>query len=183
MGHDIVSCEENSTQVADRLHRSSRRRRLRQAEARADGLVDPSVDDQARPILLAVSGQCPQMTSDSTREFMAPCAIACHFARRPSDQAWIESFFGHLKKENPHLLAISDPAVLRAELAVVRSHCNGVGLHSGMGYVCLDFEHGGKGQTIRKAGRPGSRRPDSDASLSHRSNRPTAPPQGPGGVG
>ncbi|HEV2071034.1 MAG TPA: hypothetical protein VGR26_14690 [Acidimicrobiales bacterium] len=47
-----------------------------QAEARADGLVDPSVDDQARPILLAVSGQGLQMTSGSTREFMAPCAIA-----------------------------------------------------------------------------------------------------------
>ncbi len=126
-----------------------------QAEARADGLVDPSVDDPA-PSCWPCRDKGPQMTSGSTREFMALCAIACHFGRpgTPSDHAWIESLFGHVKTKNPHLLAISDPAVLRAELAVVRSHCNGMRLHSGMGYVCLDAEHEGKGQTIRKARRP-----------------------------
>lgn len=50
-------------------------------EAGADGLVDPIVDDEARPILLAVSDNGPQMTSGSTREFMALCAIAQHFSR------------------------------------------------------------------------------------------------------
>ncbi len=37
---------------------------------------------------------------------MALCAIAQHFGRpgTPTDQAWIESFFGHVKAENPHLL-------------------------------------------------------------------------------
>ena len=76
-----------------------------------------------RPILLAVSDNGPQMTSGSTREFMALCAIAQHFGRpgTPTDQAWIESLNGHLKAEFPHLLAIRDPATLRAELAVVRS--------------------------------------------------------------
>ncbi len=72
--------------------------------------------------------------------------------------------FGHVKTENPHLLAIADPAVLRAELDVIRSHYNGVRLHAGIGYVCPDDEHEGRGQTIRKARRPGSRGPDSDAS-------------------
>ena len=51
------------------------------------------------------------MTSGSTREFMALCAIAQHFGRpgTPTDQAWIESFNGHLKAEFPHLLAIERP--------------------------------------------------------------------------
>jgi transposase InsO family protein len=53
------------------------------------------------------------MTSGSTREFMALCAIAQHFGRpgTPTDQAWIESFFGHLKAEHPHPLAIDEPEV------------------------------------------------------------------------
>ncbi len=93
------------------------------------------------------------MTSGSNREFMALCAIAQHFGRpgTPTDQAWIESFFGHLKTEHPHLLAIEDPEVLRAELAVLRSHYNGVRLHAGIGYVTPDDEHEGRGQAIRKA--------------------------------
>ena len=125
---DIVSSEETSTQVeivfTDALAAEGL---LAQLEARADGL-DPKMDDDSRPILLAVSDNGPQMTSGSTREFMALCAIACHFGRpgTPSDQAWIESLFGHLKTEHPHLLAITDAEVLRAELAVTRSHYNGV---------------------------------------------------------
>lgn len=72
------------------------------------------------------------MTSGSTREFTAPCAVAQHFGRpsnRPTDQAWIESLNGHLKVEYPHLLATCDPATLRAELATIRAHYNGVRLH------------------------------------------------------
>jgi transposase InsO family protein len=43
------------------------------------------------------------MTSGTTREFMAMCAIAQHFGRpgTPTDQAWIESLFGHVKAEWP----------------------------------------------------------------------------------
>ncbi len=125
--------------------------------ARADGLVDPRVDDEVRPILLAVSDNGPQMTSGSTREFMAMCAIAQHFGRpgTPTDQAWIESFNGHLKMEHPHLLAIEDPVVLRAELAVIRPHYNGVRLHAGIGYVTPDDEHDGRGPAIRKARQAG----------------------------
>jgi putative transposase len=151
---DIVSAEETSTQVeivfTDALAAEGL---LRLVEARADGLVDPTVDDASRPILLAVSDNGPQMTSGSTREFMALCAIAQHFGRpgTPTDQAWIESFNGHLKGEYPHLERITDPAVLRAELTVIRQHWNGVRLHAGIGYVTPNDEHQGRGPAIRKA--------------------------------
>ena len=119
----VVSAEETSTQVevgfTDALEVEGL---LESVERRADGLVDLGTDDEARPILLAVSDNGPQMTSGSTRKFMALCAIAQHFGRpgTPTDQAWIQSFNGHLKTEFPHLLAITDPATLRAELAVTR---------------------------------------------------------------
>ena len=63
---------------------------LEQVTARQDGPVDPSRDDPSRPILLAMSDNGPQMTSGSTREFMALCAIHQHFGRpgTPTDQAW-----------------------------------------------------------------------------------------------
>jgi putative transposase len=93
------------------------------------------------------------MTSGSTREFMALCAIHQHFGRpgTPTDQAWIESCFGHVKAEHPHLLVIEDPAVLRAELAIVRRHYYSVRLHAGIGYVTPDDEHEKRGAAIRKA--------------------------------
>jgi putative transposase len=151
---EIVSAEESSTQVqvlfTDALAAEGL---LALVEARQDGLVDPSVDDESRPILLAMSDNGPQMTSGSTREFMALCAIHQHFGRpgTPTDQAWIESLFGHVKIENPHLLAIRDPAVLRDELAIVRTHYNSVRLHAGIGYVTPNDEHEGRGRAIRKA--------------------------------
>jgi putative transposase len=75
------------------------------------------------------------MTSGSTREFMARCSIAQHFGRpgTPTDQAWIETLNGHLKAEYPHLLAIRDPATLRAEIAVARAPYNSVRLYQGIG--------------------------------------------------
>jgi putative transposase len=109
-------------------------------------------DDQA-PVLLAVSDNGPQMKSVSTRRFMALCLIAQHHGRphTPTDQAWIESFFGHLKAEWPHLDAIDDPAVLRAELDAVRREYNEVRLHAAIGYVTPNDEHEGRGPKIRKA--------------------------------
>ena len=114
----VVSVEETSTQVevgfTDALDREGL---LELVEARHDdGTLDLGVQDETRPILLAVSDNGPQMASRSTREFMAMCAIAQHFGRpgTPTDQAWIESLNGHLKAEYPHLLAIRDPATLRA---------------------------------------------------------------------
>ncbi|MDQ1418805.1 MAG: putative transposase, partial [Acidimicrobiaceae bacterium] len=46
---------------------------------------------------------------------------------------------------------IDDPAVLRAELAVIRTRYNTVRLHAGIGYVTPDDEHSGRGPAIRKA--------------------------------
>ncbi len=155
---DIVSAEETSTQIevvfTDALASEGL---LEIVERRHDGLVDIDTDDESRPILLAVSDNGPQMTSGSTREFLALCAIAQHFGRpgTPTDQAWIESFFGHLKAEHPHLEKVTDAATLRAELAVIREHWNGVRLHAGIGYVTPNDEHEGRGAAIRKARQAG----------------------------
>jgi putative transposase len=121
---------------------------------------DAAVDEpELPPILLAVSDNGPQMTSGSTREFMAMCAIAQHFGRpgTPTDQAWIESLFSHIKAEWPHLDRIRDPEVLRAELADVRRQYNTIRLHAGIGYVTPNDEHEGRGPRIRAARKRGLR--------------------------
>ena len=150
-----------------------------------DGRVDLTTDDERRPILLAVSDNGPQMTSGSTREFMALCAIAQHFGRpaTPTDQAWIESLNGHLKAEYPYLLAIRDPATLRAELKITRAHYNGVRLHAGVGYVTPNDEHEGRGKAIRKARQAGLEQARLRRLARHRLARQTRPTQGPDDVG
>lgn len=150
-----------------------------------DGRVDVTVDDDARPILLAVSDNGPQMTSGSTREFMALCAIAQHFGRpgTPTDQAWIESLNGHLKIEYPHLVAIRDPATLRAELDNVRAHYNGVRLHQGIGYVTPNDEHEGRGEAIRKARQAGLEQARNRRLAWHRQHRHHQPSRNPDDVG
>lgn len=137
-----------------------------------------------RPILLAVSDNGPQMTSGSTREFLALCAIAQHFGRpgTPTDQAWIESLNGTIKIENPHLLAIRDPATLRAELAVTREHYNTVRLHAGIGYVTPDDEHEGRGEAIRKAREAGLEQARLRRLANHRAQRNTKTSKGPDDV-
>ena len=62
------------------------------------------------PVLLAMSDNGPQMTSNSTAQFMALAAIWQHFGRPGTltDQAQIESLNGHLKAEYPRLLVIRD---------------------------------------------------------------------------
>lgn len=180
---EIVSAEETSTQVqvvfTDALAAEGL---LPLVEARQDGLVDPTVDDESRPILLAMSDNGPQMTSRSTREFMALCAIHQHFGRpgTPTDQAWIESLFGHVKIENPHLLSIRDPAVLRDELAIVRNHYNAVRLHAGIGYVTPNDEHEGRGKAIRKAREAGLEAARLRRLAYHRHQRPSEPDRRPG---
>jgi Integrase core domain len=127
----VVSVEETSTQVELAFTAALEAEGLLEfVDVRHhDGRVDITVDQETRPILLAVSDNGPQMTSGSTREFPAMCAIAQHFGRpgTPTDQAWIESLNGHIKVEYPHLLAIRDPATLRAELEITRAHYNGSG--------------------------------------------------------
>lgn len=172
---EIVSAEETSTQVQVVFTQALELEGLLAlVEARADGLVDPAVDDVSRPILLAVSDNGPQMTSGSTREFMALMAIAQHFGRpgTPTDQAWIETLFGHVKAEWPHLERIDEPAVLRAELARVRSEYNSVRLHAGIGYVTPDDEHQGRGPAIRHARRQGMARARARRIAARRHQRP-----------
>lgn len=183
----VVSVEETSTQVeigfTDALEREGL---LELIEGRHDdGTVDLGVADETRPILLAVSDNGPQMTSRSTREFMAMCAIAQHFGRpgTPTDQAWIESLNGHLKAEYPHLLAIRDPATLRAELEITRTHYNGVRLHAGIGYVCPNDEHEGRGESIRKARQAGLETARRRRLAWHRQQRQDQPVQEPDDVG
>ena len=127
-------------------------------------------------MLLAVSDNGPQMTSGSTREFMAMCAIAQHFGRpgTPTDQAWIESLFSHIKADWSHLDRIRDPDILRAELAVVRDEYNTVRLHAGIGYVTPADEHDGRGPRIRAARRRGLRHARWDRIIYHRTQKAKA---------
>jgi len=91
---------------------------------------------------------------------MALMTIATHYGRpgTPTDQAHVESFFGHLKTEWLHLTALRDPQALDGELAPVRREYNSVRLHAGFGYVTPDDEHHGRGPSIRRARIAGMRR-------------------------
>jgi transposase InsO family protein len=122
--------------------------------------VDLALDDPRRPILVAWSDNGPQMTSGDTQEFMALMAIFQHRGRphTPTDQAEIESFFGHIKGDWPHLETIDDPAALNTEMARVRREYNQVRLHAGIGYVTPDDEHHQRGAAIRRARRTGLKR-------------------------
>ena len=54
---------------------------------------------------------------------MAAMAVAQHHGRphTPTGQAWIETLFGHVKGEWPHLGRIGDPALLEHELTRVHT--------------------------------------------------------------
>ena len=114
-------------------------------------------NDERIPVLLAISDNGPQMTSKATASFMAGARIAQHFGRpgTPNDQSWVESFFGHLEAENPHLEKITDPGILESELDRLRVHYNAVRLHEGVGYVTPEDEHYGRWRAIRAASRAG----------------------------
>ena len=88
---------------------------------------------------------------------MAACAIMQRFGRpgTPTDQAWIESLFGHLKADWLHLEKIRDPDELALEQNRVRGEYNTMRLHAGIGYVIPDDEHHGRGDGIRQARRDG----------------------------
>ena len=83
----VVSAEETSTQVEVGFTRAlDTENLLERVEGRhGDGRVDLSADDERWPILFAISDNGPQMTSGSTRECMALCAIAQHFGRPGTD--------------------------------------------------------------------------------------------------
>ena len=137
--------------------------------------LDPDADtSELEPVLLSVSDNGAQMTSGSTREFMALHAIATHYGRpgTPTDQAHIESLFGHVKHEWPHLCHLVDPADLARELDAVREQYNRVRLHAGIGYVTPDDEHEGRGPAIRQARRAGLARAREQRLAYHRATHP-----------
>ena len=183
----LVCVEETSTQVAAVFTRALEREGLLVAglAITADGTVPISSDDERRPILLAVSDNGPQMTSGSTREFMAMHAIATHFGRpgTPTDQAPIESFFGHVKTDWPHLTVLRDAAELTRELDRVRDDYNGVRLHAALGYVTPDDEHEGRGPGIRRARRNGMKWARRRRIAYHRNSDNNRHPEPPGLVG
>jgi transposase InsO family protein len=175
----LVSVEETATQVVVVFEHALEAEGL--FELLTDERLDLDPDDPRRPILLAVSDNGPQMTAHDTRAFMALVAIAQHHGRphTPTDQAWIESFFGHIKGEWPHLEDITDAVVLEAELARVRIDYNTVRLHEAIGYVTPDDEHGGRGEAIREARRQGLERARQQRLEHHRRNTTTHPEETP----
>ncbi|MBN9619007.1 MAG: transposase [Actinobacteria bacterium] len=158
----VVSAEESSTQVevafTDALIADGKGYLLEDEQLLDELAVGVVPDNDERlPVLLAISDNGPQMTSKATAVFMAGARIAQHFGRpsTPNDQAWIESFFGHLRGEFPHLEKIKDPGALERELDRLRPFYNCVRLHEGTGYVTPDDEHHGRGTAIRAARRAG----------------------------
>lgn len=152
----VVSAEETSTQVEVAFTRAlaaDGKTHLLDGPLLAElaGGVVPDHDEV--PVLLAMSDNGPQMTSKATAVFLASVRIATHFGRpgTPNDQAWIESFFGHVKDEFPHLDKITALGDLEAELDQIRTFYNTIRLHQGIGYVTPDDEHHGRGQAIRDA--------------------------------
>ena len=157
----VVSAEESSTQVEVAFTRAlvaDGKEHLLDAELLQELATGVVPENHERiPVLLAISDNGPQMTSKATASFMAGARIAQHFGRpgTPNDQAWVESFFGHLKAENPHLEKITDPGVLESELNRLQVHYNTIRLHEGVGYVTPEDEHYGRGEAIRAARRAG----------------------------
>lgn len=141
--------------------------------ARLDDPTSALPDDDQMPLLLAISDNGTEMHANETRRFMALCSIAQHFGRpsTPTDQAWIESLWDHVEREHPHLMAITDPAVLAAELERVRAHYNSVRLHEAIGYVTPNDEHEGRVHAIRAARTDGMRTADQQRRAWHRSQR------------
>jgi putative transposase len=166
----LTSAEESSTQAeacflaaldaedlleaADELATAALREAITSGDRDA---VHHLAGDGQVPLLLAISDNGPQMKSVTTREFMAGVAIDWQFGRphTPQDQAWIETLFGHVKGEWPHLEKIRDPGELDLELDRVRHEYNTVRLHAAIGYVTPDDEHEGRGEAIRQARRDG----------------------------
>ncbi len=177
----LVTAEESATQVevifTDALDVEGLWGRIEARWANDARQGDGSDGGADEPILLAMSDNGPQMRAGTTREFLALCSIAARFGRpgTPTDQAWIETLFGHVKGEWPHLEQITDPNVLRAELDIVRHDYNTRRLHASLGYVTPDDEHQGRGEHIRQARRDGLARARLARIAYHRNNKPNQP--------
>ena len=87
-------------------------------------------------------------------------------------QAHIESLFGHVKYDWPHLTRLADPADLARELDAARHQYNHVRLHAGIGYVTPDDEHQGRGPALRHGRRVGLDRAREQRLAYHRGTHP-----------
>lgn len=174
----VVSAEETATQVEVLFTEALDTEGLWPAVEARPGARE---GDTGEPILLAMSDNGPQMRAGTTREFLALCSIAARFGRpgTPTDQAWIETLFGHVKTEWPHLEKIRDPAELRTELDLAKDDYNSRRLHASLGYVTPDDEHEGRGDTIRQARRDGLARARRARIAYHRNNKPNQAPTPP----
>ena len=170
----LVTTEQTSTQVQLLFSSALESQGLLDTEGRPLRRPYPSAEDQEGPVLVAWSDNGPEMKAGDTRTFMALMAIVQHHGRphTPTDQAPIESFFGHLKGEWPHLTRITDPAVLDTELARVRIEYNTVRLHEAIGYVTPDDEHSGRGPAIRRRRSTGMKKARRDRIDYNRNNPP-----------
>jgi len=71
----------------------------------------------------------------------------------PSEPIWVNTLFGYVREEWPHLDRIKDAGELEAELERVRLVYNSVRLQAALGYVTPDDSHTGRGELIRQARR------------------------------
>jgi hypothetical protein len=87
----------------------------------------------------------------------------------------VETLWGHVKADWPHLCSITHPAALSAELERVRAEYNGIRLHEAIGYVTPNDEHEGRGAAIRQARLDGLAAA-AQARKDHHRNTPANPP-------
>jgi putative transposase len=174
----LVTTEQTTTQVQLLFSQALESQGLLDGEGRPIRRSHGGTDDGEGPVLVAWSDNGPEMKAGDTRTFMALMAIVQHHGRphTPTDQAPIESFFGHLKGEWPHLTRITDPAVLDIELDRVRVEYNTVRLHEAIGYVTPDDEHSGRGPAIRRRRSIGMKKARTDRIDYNRNNPPQTRP-------
>ena len=126
-------------------------------------------------------GNVRQRPPDASRHHQRvprPCAPSRPASAGPAPRrtkAWIETLFGHVKTEWPHLEKITDPNTLRAELDIARHDYNTRRLHASLGYVTPHDEHQGRADTIRQARQDGLNRARLTRIAYHRNNKPNQP--------
>ena len=174
----LVTTEQSSTSVQLLFAQALESQHLLDTEGRPIKRANPGAESDDGPVLVAWSDNGPEMTAGDTRTFMALMAIVQHHGRphTPTDQAPIESFFGHLKGEWAHLARIGDPAVLEIELDRIRAEYNTVRLHESIGYVTPDDEHSGRGAAIRRRRSIGMKKTRTHRIDYNRNNPPEAQP-------
>jgi transposase InsO family protein len=116
----VVSAEETSLQVEVAFTQGLQAPRADGRHHRPARRAHPARPRRRHPHPGAArwSDNGPQMTSADPRSFMALHLIATHYGRphTPTDQAWIESLFGHVKGENPLPVAACRPGRARSRI-------------------------------------------------------------------